>query len=80
MTKSERFAGFSGVISRQSEPDLGLFLLGECRVMDRIHGFFAAFFTCLLGGSKSDWGKHIKTESTCILEKSSNPGILQSRS
>jgi hypothetical protein len=33
--------------------------------------------TCLLGGLKRDWGKHIKTEFTCILEKPSNPGILR---
>jgi hypothetical protein len=43
MTKSGRFAGFSGALSRQSEPDSGLFLLGERRVMDRIHGFMLLF-------------------------------------
>ena len=43
MTKSERFAGFSGVISRQSEPNSGLFLLGERSVMNRIHGFLLFF-------------------------------------
>jgi hypothetical protein len=43
MTKSGRFAGFSGQISRQSEPYSGLFLRGESRVMDRIHGFLLLF-------------------------------------
>jgi len=44
MTKSGRFAGFSGTLSRQSEPDSGLFFLGESKVMYRIHGFSAACF------------------------------------
>ena len=41
MAKSGRFTGFSGTIYRQSEPDSGLFLLGESTIMDRINGFLA---------------------------------------
>jgi len=51
MAKSGRSAGFSGVISRQSEPDSGLFLLGESSVMDG-----SMVFCCFFQGCRRGYG------------------------